>query len=170
MGALANIPRVRTVDPTSYTPFDGFSCGGDGAYEHEVDLLVAKLYNGEYGDALVRVAEDADDGAFIGFYVVVALPFRGQHAAYVALIGMSSNARGRRMPDGSRIGEFLLGDALNQIKMLWGGPPMPTVWALVAPGNRASHRIFDRWGFSCLPAEGDGYDVRYRPEGVGILR
>ncbi len=170
MPALARQPRVRSVDPRTYAPFRDFCCGGDSEYEREVDEIVAMLHAGDQPTVVVRVAEViADDGShtFLGLCAVARRSLLDVDAAYVALLAVDSRWRGHRLPDGGRLGVLLLGDALDQIKMLWRGPPMPAVWALVAPDNTASHNVFDHWGFGCIPAEGEGYDIRYRPAGLG---
>lgn len=125
------------------------------------------LHRGELPYVCVRVAEDAETADLIGVCVVDQRPFeRDFDAAYIALIALSSTWRGHRLADGTRLGAFLLGDALDQIKAIWDGPPMPAVWALIAPDNQASHKTFAAWGFACVRGYGGGYDVRYRP-GIG---
>jgi hypothetical protein len=171
MPALATPPRVRSVDPTAYTPFSTFSCGGSTDHEDEVDLLVGWLHAGKFDPAVVRVTEDPETDGLVGFCVVERRPFRTDpDTAYIALIGVSADWRGTRLPDGGRLGAFILGDALNQIKALWHGPPMPTTWARVARDNSASHRIFADWGYELIPGPPDGYDTRYRPTGIGLTQ
>lgn len=166
---LASAPRVRSVDPTTYLPFADFSCGGESAYEQEVDAVVSLLYRGEMEYVVVRVAEDPDTNDLIGLCAVSRRRFGYTYdAAYIAVIALNGTYRGHRLPDGRRLGEFLLGDALDQIKAIWDGPPMPTTWAVVAPDNTASHNTFAYWGFERLPGQGGGYDIRYRPAGVGL--
>lgn len=127
------------------------------------------MHRGEYPAEIVRIAEAADTDAFIGVVVAHRVPFRSDpDAVYIALIELAEAWRGGwRLPDGGRLGEFLLGDALDQIKALWG-PPMPTTWARVAPGNKASHDVFAHWGFDLIPHPPGGYDTRYRPRGIGF--
>ena len=168
MPTLATAPRVRSIDPTSYLPLARFSCGGDSDYEREVDELVGKLHAGDVRCVVLRAAEDPNTDSLIGVCGVSRRPLGyAADAAYIAVIGISSRWRGYRLLDGGRLGQFLLGDALDQIKAIWGGPPMPTVWAVIAPENRASHDTFAYWGFACLGGRG-GYDVRYRPSGIGL--
>jgi ribosomal protein S18 acetylase RimI-like enzyme len=165
---LATNPRVRSVDPTAYAAFATFSCGTSTDYEREVNEIVGKLHRGELPTEVVRVAEHPDSGDLIGLCVVSRRPFRTQRdAAYVQLIARSAASRGTRLPRGRRLGEFLLGDALEAIFGNWGFP-MPAVWALVDPSNEASHAIFSHWGFALIPAEPGGYDARYRPSGIGL--
>lgn len=161
---------MRSVDPTAYTPFSTFSCGGSTDHEDEVDLLARDwLYAGKFDPAAVRVTEDPDTDSLIGFCVVERRAFRADtDAAYIALIGVATDWRGTRLPDGGRLGGFILGDALNQIKAIWNGPPMPTCWARVAPNNGASHRVFADWGFDLIPGAPGCYDTRYRLKGTGL--
>lgn len=172
MTTLATTPRVRSVDPTAYLPLRDFSCGGTVAYEREVDEIARMLCRGEVAFEAVRVAEDAETGRLIGLCVVARRDIDEvtDDAAYIALIGVDARWRGRRLPDGTRIGVFLVGDALREIARIWRAPPMPAVWSLVAPENLASHRIFTHWEFGRVPHQGAGYDVRFRPPEPGPAR
>lgn len=117
-----------------------------------------------------RVAEDANSGALIGFCFVQKRELLVPDDMYIALIAVSAAYRRRRLPDGTRLGSFLLRDALVRIKMLCG-PPMPPVWALISPENVASHSLFADWGFDYIASEGTGraYDIRYRERGRGVV-
>ena len=167
MPALASAPRLRSVDPTTYAAFRNFSCGGTSEFEREVDGIVAMHVRGEQPSKVVRVAEAS--GELAGFCIVTqrTLDTIALNAAYIALIAISAPFRGRRLPDGGRISDLLLHDALEQAKQLWSGPPMPSVWAVVHRDNGPSHALFDRWGFGCIPTAGD-HHIRYRPAGLGI--
>lgn len=168
MDPLATVPRVRSIDPTTYPQFDGFSCGGSAAYEREVDDLLGKVRRGltvPIDEA--RVAEDPDSGVLLGFCFIQRRVLYAPDDIYIGLIGISAAHRGRRLPDGTRLGGFLLRDALVRIKMLWG-PPMPPVWAMVSSENIVSHSLFADWGFEYIAGEGQGYDYRYRERGRGV--
>jgi hypothetical protein len=170
MEPLATVPRVRSVDETTYPQFAGFYCGGSAVYEREVDDLIAAACCGKMGpieDACV--AEDPDSGLLLGFCLIQRRVLKDPDDAYIALIAVSAACRGRRLPDGTRLGGLLLGDALMRIKRLWGGPPMPPVWAIISPGNIASHSLFADWGFELVDREGRGDDYRYRGRGLGVV-
>jgi hypothetical protein len=184
-------------DPTTYTSLGSFSCGGISDYEQEVDAIVARLHGGGVPYESLRVAEDSDTGQLMGLCLVQRRPlepsvvealrirerrqrvFRQRHhrqrrlrvaaddAAYVGLISISEPWRGRRLANGGRLGSLLLGDSLKQIMRIWNGPPMPMVWAMVAPRNFASHDLFADWGFDHI-VTGENHDVRYRPAGLSI--
>lgn len=86
-------------------------------------------------------------------------------AAYIAVIGIPLSCRGKyRLPDGRRVGEFLLDDALEVVHRVWGGGSMPPVWALIAPANQASHDLFANRGFGHIPdgPHTDNHDIRLR--------
>lgn len=52
------------MDPTTYAPFAGFSCGNATPYEAEVNQIVRDLYSGRASGVFVRVAEDTQSGEF----------------------------------------------------------------------------------------------------------
>ena len=168
MAVLAAPPRARFVDPTLYAPFSAFSCGDSTSYEREVNEIVAKLYVGQGVGIDVRVAEEATTGEFLGLCGVQARPLvlgpphpPISDAAYICAIGVPKDCRGKyRLPDGTRIGDFLLADALAQIHLAWGGGSMPPVWALIDGANTASHNLFTDHGFGHIPAGPLGrYDI-----------
>jgi ribosomal protein S18 acetylase RimI-like enzyme len=159
---------VRSVDPTTYLPLRSFSCGSSNAAEREVDKIVGMVAGGEVDFEVVRVAENDPDGSLMGLCVVSHREFEAEEdPAYVQVIARAAACRGYRLPDGGRLGDLLLSDALTQIKMIWGAP-MPFVWALVAPDNAPSLDLFAHWGFECAPAADGGYHVLFRQAGVGI--
>jgi ribosomal protein S18 acetylase RimI-like enzyme len=155
---------MRTVDPTMAPSLNSFGCGGTTAPEVEVNELVAGLHAGHYPQLSVRIAEDPADGSLIGLCAVQPRAL-GQHldAAYVGLIGVHQSFRGKRDHNGSTFGDVLLVDALRLLHETWGAPPMPPVWAMVAPSNVASHSLFDRHGFAKIDRATGGYDIRYLP-------
>ncbi len=101
MEPLATVPRVRSVDETTYPQFNGFSCGGSAAYEREVDDLIAAVHRGEVCSIEdTRVAEDPDSGVLLGFCLIQRRMLKEPDDAYIGLIGVSVACRGRRLPDG----------------------------------------------------------------------
>ena len=79
-----------------------------------------------------------------------ALPGVVSGAMYVGVIGISEDYRGMRMPDGeTRIGDFLLNEALKQQERVWGATEY--MWAFVHKDNGPSQDIFRRAGFQKLP-------------------
>jgi ribosomal protein S18 acetylase RimI-like enzyme len=143
-----------------------FRCAGSSPYEAEVEEIVAMLHAGQCWYANVRVAEDPTDGTLLGLCATQPRPFGDDPSepdtAYIFLIAVNGTFRGYRTPDGARIGDVLLEDALREIREQWGRGPAPRIWALVAPSNSASHNLFDRHGFLKLDAAGSGYDIRFR--------
>jgi ribosomal protein S18 acetylase RimI-like enzyme len=114
----------------------------------------------------VRVAEDAvgDVAGICMFHPRALGPFTD--AAYIALITVSANFRG------ARVGDRLLSDALTIISVSVNGP-MPFAWAMIAPANEASHRLFERHGFlDVAPAQTSinqsHYDWRFRAPGLPV--
>jgi hypothetical protein len=39
---------------------------------------------------------------------------------------------------------------------------------MIAPGNEASHALFERHRFDLIPAEPGGYDIRLRPRALPL--
>jgi GNAT superfamily N-acetyltransferase len=165
---LATPPRVRSVVPTSEPRLHDFSCGPRARYEQDIDELVQ--WFAREGDVcmLFRVAEETPSGPIVGLYGVGErrfpsrprwLPRIGRGVLCIEIIAVASEWRGRG------VGAFLLGDALEEIRKLTGNPILPPIYALIATENTASHRVFERWGFHHVPAEGDDDDWRYRPAG-----
>lgn len=175
MSALAAVPRARSVNPMLYAPLDGFTCGTTTSFEREVNEIVQALYDGAALGVHVRVAEDNGTGEFLGVCGIVQRPLllAPPHgpipdAAYIAVIAVPLSCRGKhRLPDGTRLGEFLLKDALRLIHLAWGGGSMPPVWALIDGSNAPSHNIFNPYDFGYIPpGPAGGYDIRLRPRGL----
>lgn len=172
METLGSPPRARSVDPRLYAPLAGFTCGDATPHEQEVNTIVHALYGGHAPGIIVRVAEDEGTGEFLGLCGIAARPLvlAPPHlpmpdAAYTAVIGIPLSCRGKyRLPDGRRVGEFLLDDALEVVHRVWGGGSMPPVWALITPANQASHDLFANRGFGHIPGgpHTDNHDIRLR--------
>ena len=162
MSILAALPRVRSVDPTAYAQLDAFSSGLSSVYEQEVNEIVSGLRRGAAPNVEVRVAEDAATGELIGLCGFLQMPMvpaspepSFEDAVHICVIGVSAVYRGLRMPDGlTRMGDFLLSDALDQIEGTWGIGQMPQVWGIVGKDNEASHRLLGAHGFELVPSGG----------------
>lgn len=148
---------ARTTEPADVAALATFACGGSTPYEVEVDNLVHQIHALNPGP--IRVAEDASGNlAGLCFFGPRALgPYAD--AAYISIIAVAAGFRGQR------IGDFLLGDALACISTAVGAS-MPLVWAMIAPGNDVSHRLFERHRFDGVSRAGvdnnSAYDWRIR--------
>lgn len=169
---LAEWPRVNTVVPTSYEPLASFSCGSRFAWERIVNDAFRKYARGEAPEALVmRVAEEDRTGEFIGACCFMPRPLvltprpDIEDAAYIPVLGVTTSYRGQRMPDGERIGEFLVDDTLSEIMLAWDGE-MPPVWSLVARANQPCHEVLESHGFESVKAERGKHDIWYRQRGL----
>jgi ribosomal protein S18 acetylase RimI-like enzyme len=129
---------ARWAEPATVSALATFACGGSTPYEIEVDDLVHQLH--AQSPYPIRVVEDSagDLAGLCCFYRNALGSFAD--AAYVALIAVAASFRRQR------VGDILLGDALSCISAAVGGP-MPLVWAMIAPDNQSSHRLFERHGF-----------------------
>lgn len=159
-------PRVLT-EPRRYVPLRSFSCGRQGRpWENIVNVWVRDLYRGLETDQTVLVLEDAHS-KLIGLcsfkqQPVVSGISVGKHGQRIHMIGTDRLYRGKRLSDGSRPGDVLLAGALHQIKLVCGGR-IPTVSALVSPGNDPGNVLFERHGFRKLPYAGEGEIIHLRP-------
>jgi hypothetical protein len=177
--SLSGLPRMRAIpDPTALEPLSEFSCGGSSEYETAVDRAVDELLQMSSEDLAeydVRVAEDAATGALIGVSVAQErrLNESTDHFArsmYLAVLAINQPYRGWRMPDGAtRIGTFLLGDALAEIGRTWE-EPMPYVWAVVHRENRDCQRLLSNqsfWRINDINRDpSNPYFVHFRDEGI----
>lgn len=167
MPFLSAAPVAQTVDPYQWAKFDGFSCGGGSAYEQHVDLLASQLFDYQI-DGVFRAAEMPDDGALAGFcfwHMRALLNSYPDDIPYIAVIAVSADFRGKKLPSGLSVGDFLLSDALANIEntCCGAGDPMPAVWALIDKGNGASQKLFERYEFEALPD-----DAGLDPLGVAV--
>ena len=153
-----------------------FACGTGSPPtppEAEVDDIVHGIHSGRYELPLVfLVAEERDTGQLVAVCAVSNRPLEHPQgvipdAAYVGVIGIQRDFRGRRLPDGvTRIGDFMLREALERILSSWGFA-MPPVWALIDPGNDPSQDLFRRHDFEHVPTGGK-YDIWYRGRGLAL--
>jgi ribosomal protein S18 acetylase RimI-like enzyme len=170
MPSLADWPRVEFVVPADYAPLATFSCGASTPWESEIDSIFRGL--GSSRELRIRIAEDSLEGDLIGAGLYgrrspsTHMPAPVDHdAAYISALGITEGYRGWRMPDDSRVGEFLLEDLLLQIQSDWDDE-MPAVWAMVAIDNTPCNRLVDAFGFVNVPADVGGYDIWYRQRGL----
>ena len=166
---------MRSIrEPSSYAPLAHFSCGGNSDYEVDADKAIKELLDlsdEECEEFEIRVAESPDSHALIGvtiFHERALGPF--SPAICLALLAVGEPFRGWRMPDGAtRVGTFLLCDALAQTKQIWG-ESMPVVWGNVHQDNGhcrrllSSHRFWRLRGSSRDPS--NPYYTHMRDAGV----
>jgi hypothetical protein len=168
VGVLAAPPRLVGADPTAVPALANFTCGGTSTYEIEVDGIVQQLHAGATGGEPVLLAEDQASGDLVGLcYFSQRELWTIREAICINLISLSAAYRGERMPDGSRIGDYLLDSSVRIIGEIFAPAPMPLSWAIIATDNDASHRLFERNGFDLhLPhAASSTHDVRVRLPG-----
>jgi ribosomal protein S18 acetylase RimI-like enzyme len=176
---LPEPPLTRSIsDPTSYQPFAGFSCGDKEDHEQDVnDALVGllDLPPKQAESVEFRVAETQVTRDLIGTsaFLKKPLPTKPEQdayadAVYLAVLAISESYRGTRMPDGTRIGTFLLCDAFCQIARKWGDS-IPPVWALVHHNNDPCQRLLRSNCFWSFGGNAD-YLVHLRPEGYHWTR
>ena len=152
-------PRVFS-EPKRFAPLRSFSCGRKGnRWETSVNEWVKDLYRGLERDQTVVVLEDARH-KLIGLCSFISQPLVGgtsvgKDARRIHMIAIDRLYQGKRLEDGSRPSDVLLSAALEQIKSVNGGR-MPSVSALISPGNDRSHALFERHGFRALPYVGEG--------------
>jgi ribosomal protein S18 acetylase RimI-like enzyme len=157
---------VRVLsEPKKFGPLRQFSCGR-GRSESSVNQWAKKLARGAERDQTVVVLEDADRrlvgiGSFKLQPVVAVDVSVGGDAQRIHVVAIDRLYRGKRLRDGSRPGDALLGGMLEQIRVACGGR-MPAVSALVSPENGPSHALFDRHGFRRMPYTGEGEVIRVR--------
>lgn len=115
------------------------------------EIAAIEFYAHENPAFRIRIATDSRSDELIGFCGVGVRDFEGhREAAYISAIGVHKDYRRCRLPDGTRVGDFLLADAVAQIEALWD--VLPLIWAMVSPGNAPCHALFDRAGFDRLDA------------------
>jgi hypothetical protein len=169
---LAEWPQVKSVAPETYGPLGNFSCGSRYAWERIVNEAFRLYAQGHAPESLVmRVAEDDATEELIGAcchmprpLILTPLP-NIDDAAYIPVLGVTTGYRGRRMPDGARIGVFLVEDTLNEIQLTWAGK-MPPVWSLVARANQPCHDVLESHGFENVKADHGKHDVWFRPRNL----
>lgn len=178
---LVGRPTFRTVaQPERNQLIKGFSTGTSTKHENDVNGLVAQYFWGTRKTPLVLM--ETAPGTVAGvcgfspealsFSIAVHLPqpehvevpvVKVPNASYIAVIGLSADFRGYKLEDGTRLGVYLLGGALSQIRILGGEGRTPAVWAYVHPDNEKSHEMFSAHGFGRIPPRKPGADEkRYR--------
>ncbi len=175
--------QAFVVDPFGWEPMRTFSAGGPerGDATREVNESARKLHAGHVapqeagvpGPPFQRVVALVHaGGALVGWCAVsrrhlceVPTPFAA--GAYIFALGSDRAYRGCLVSfEGElmRPGSAVMIAALRQVARDWGGA-MPYVWARVKPHNRASHLLFDRYGFASFPGAAIEW-VRVRPAGL----
>jgi hypothetical protein len=160
---LLSPPRLREVDPRAEPLLADFSCGGTRDYERVVDEVVEAFHGYHVPRQLqFTIAEDLDTGQLVGVCALHAreLPGVALSAMYVGVIGINVAYRGGRLPDGSRIGDLLLADALARVDSAW--IVVPPVWALIDWDNVPCRLLFERHGFTELPESGGDSVIVFR--------
>jgi hypothetical protein len=170
---------VRRIECSAgFQPFLGFS-SGKGEIEKKVDKIITDRFEGRGPVARWCVMETGSAGELVGVaaYFPRDLAFdllptptptaKSSNAtlsiantAYLHVIAISAKFRGRIMPNGVRLGTFLLRRTQGYIKRDWNGT-MPWTWAYLERGNVPSHELFYREGFGCIPPQTAGEDFRY---------
>jgi hypothetical protein len=143
------------VDPTQYEPLKHFSCGDAGPWEKQVNSLIAAYANGwEVDDSLFRVAVERPNGSLIGVaghYPRGALEFEDrqlkqfQGSGFLSIIGVNKEYR-RKAKGGRTMGDYVLDDTLEQIRVLWG--MRPWVFTHVGSGNKPCETLLKRHYFN----------------------
>jgi hypothetical protein len=141
---LTALPRVRLVAATDST-LSQFSCGGLTPYERDVDETVAELHRGMHPHLDLQIAEDPTTGELVGLSAVELVSRYG--TPHSALTAINHPFRGSRLPDGGRIGDFLMAAKLQRIKEEWSPAPMPLVVSSILPANRPAVELAERHGF-----------------------
>jgi ribosomal protein S18 acetylase RimI-like enzyme len=144
------------VNPKTYRPLRGFTCGeGKTRAEREVDEMTSDYARGRRSCTIFRATVEQPGGQLVGVVAIqpanVTQPDGQVSAAYISVIGVSVAYRGRRKA-GARPGDHVLRDALQTISVAWKS--MPAVFAMVDPNNDPSCNLFRRHGFEVVvPAE-----------------
>lgn len=191
MRILERVPRIRTLpDPRQYQQFAGFT-SGDGHHERGVDNLVHRQHQGIANNAATMVVmEDPlseelmgtcghrpeqvtfsalPKGEPLAAFVPRTDPTLTTSAVYVHVICLCKGFRGCRLPDGTRLGSFLLRGMMKEVARGYITSPLPIMFAYVAVDNIPSHRVFEGEGFGLIAPRRQGEEtVRYRPGGLEI--
>lgn len=158
---------ASVIDPLLHPALQGFSCGGMNEFEREVDEIVDLFRTGHRPAQLqFLVGREPNSHSLVGLCAIHEreMPGVSPGAMYVGIIGISLPFRGRRLPDGTRIGDWLLHMSLTQLQSSWR--VMPLVWALIDRANQPSIDMFERHGFAEIPNQ--GYALYVRPEGLAV--
>jgi ribosomal protein S18 acetylase RimI-like enzyme len=180
MPTLAGALVSRTEDATCCDELKAFSCGPGTIFpkaEEEVDAIVrvaCDLNSPERKNMITRVTREEPPGSIVGITGLERGDMQFQHpryaapyrdAAYVAVIGVSSEYRSGtdpyRTPLGGRLGDHLLNELLLYVKQSWRGG-MPWVFTAVNPDNASSREMFERFDFEFM--------FRMAPEGDAMFR
>jgi hypothetical protein len=157
-----------------YGPFRDFS-SGTSEKDRKVNDMITGRFKGE-GPAAHWVVMETGLGQLVGVcgyfqrsltYEVLPTPEPSvlqttitiPNAAYIHVIAIRECFRGMMLPEGTRLGSFLLNGAQSFIKRGWGGS-MPWTWAYVDQHNRPSHCLFSAHDFGYIPPQTPGEDCK----------
>lgn len=172
---LATRPWVRPIQrAVGYGPFRDFS-SGTGEIETKVNKMITDRSEGNGRPANWLVME-LGLGNLVGVsawipnspltYDVLPTPSPSAlnvminipTAAYIHVIALKAEYRGGRLPDGTRLSDYLLNGTQCHIKRAHNGI-MPWTWAFAEGGNEPSHKLFLRNGFvGRVPPQTPGAD------------
>jgi hypothetical protein len=138
----------KIPEPRAHPALARFRCGLGGR-ARAVNKLVRRQYRGKaihHPAVLAMQHTDTKANRTIGLAAwrprrIPAIAERPGAQIYIHLIGISRRYRGHTLPDGTPLGQALLGATLQRITHEHGGET-PLIWALVAPRNERSNRMF----------------------------
>ena len=175
---------IINEDAAGFPGLRGFSCGDPAAQVNadiaravrEINEIAGRLFSGKALEQRVILLEENAGGApgegeLVGFCGVRHLPVYGQqNGGYINALGTRDRYRGYRVKKNkpSSPGSRLIAEALAQIKVEFGGGPMPYVWAAVKEGNRPSVELFRRHNFIRPPLQYPGGTMIRQGEAGGI--
>jgi hypothetical protein len=162
---------MQVEKAAAYDPLHDFSCGEDEKWETDLNSAVRALVRSEPPRRQVHVLEDRSEDAsdeFIGVASFVPLaPGKSirdlpplDDAIYISALGITQDYRGAHLPDGSRVGGWLLDRALERIRVTWANEARP-IWALVHKHNERCWGMLRPRDFVLYPVSGN-YDVWVR--------
>lgn len=159
--ALPAPPDVYSVDPAFQPLLAGFTCGGAHSYEREVNDIIGRLHRGQGATGAVAHLFTLPEVGLLGVSVTLprALDKVDANAAYIGAIGIASSARGRRLPSGERLGDFMLEKTLTSLRLT----DAKSVWAMIDHNNAPSQALFQRLDFTqVVPTSPAAYGFWWR--------
>jgi ribosomal protein S18 acetylase RimI-like enzyme len=169
MQHLPGPARFRRLDSIDDVALEGFSSGSD-MYAREFDEIIASLRGDSDVPLMVLLMEGASGETLgvVGYRDLNLLPPAQEEidAVVVSFIGTRSTSHGYRMEDGETLGGKLLRATIDAINADRDGST-PAIWTLVHRDNGVARRLFQRYGFEPLPADGD-HSILFRPPGLPV--
>jgi hypothetical protein len=146
----------------------GFDAGPT-RYGGNVNGMVTELIQKPWPPGLTVLAMRRD-GQTIGVCAWYPRPLPSPGLAlpadmYVHLIGLSHDAQGQSLTDGTRLSNALLRQAHRQMNSDAGGK-MPASWVYAGPFNKKSHRLFGQHGYRTRAPLPKNDIIRFRPPGL----